>query len=319
MGMVRWCDEIVAMDLIYDFAQAGPGDSMFALGSIADVAGALERSGWYALSFTEHPAPPARWLTGGGHQSIDPFVALGSAAATTERLRLLTYLAVAPYRNPLMLAQAAATVDLVSNGRLILGLGTGYLKGEFRAVGADFDTRNRRFDEMLDVLPLYFSGEPFDYEGSDFVARDIQALPAPVQSPVPLWIGGNARITRERVATRAHGWMPLLGSPDVMTVTRTPALAGIDDVAAKISSIVDQASERTDGFDPRDLEFVYLYSDSAIWTATGPEVEHHREAIAAIGEAGATKLVVNVPPAADRAHHLDLIESVGASYGSTSS
>ena len=90
----------------------------------------------------------------GGHQTLDPFVALAFAAAVTKRLRLLTYLAVVPYRNPFLLAKAAATLDRLSGGRFILGVGSGYLKTEFFALGVDFDERNALFDEALDVLPL---------------------------------------------------------------------------------------------------------------------------------------------------------------------
>src|SRR6195952_5520352 len=104
------------------------------------VAKALEAAGWDGIAFTEHPAPGYRWLAeGGGHQTLDPFVALGAAAAVTERVKLLTYLSVAPYRNPLLLAKAAASVDMISNGRFILGLGTGYLKTEFFALGVAFN------------------------------------------------------------------------------------------------------------------------------------------------------------------------------------
>ena len=72
-----------------------------------ELAAASERAGFGAYAFSEHPAPPARWLAGGGHHTVDPFVALGFVAAATTRIRLLTYLAVAPYRNPLLLAKAA--------------------------------------------------------------------------------------------------------------------------------------------------------------------------------------------------------------------
>ena len=141
-------------------------------GGVVTVARAVEAAGWDGIAYTEHPAPGYRWLAeGGGHQTLDPFVALGAAAAVTERINLLTYLAVAPYRNPLLLAKAAASVDLISDGRFILGMGTGYLKSEFFAVGVDFDERNELFDEVLDVLPLHWRGERFSYEGKHFSAR----------------------------------------------------------------------------------------------------------------------------------------------------
>src|SRR6516165_5077630 len=140
---------------------SGTDGDMLDAGPVADVARCAEDVGFGGFAFTEHPAPGVKWLTRGGHQTLDPFVALGHVAAVTTNLRLLTYLSVVSYRNPLMLAKAAATVDILSDGRFVLGVGTGYLKGEFHAVGSAYEERNRRFDEALDVLPLAWSGEQF--------------------------------------------------------------------------------------------------------------------------------------------------------------
>jgi len=86
-------------------------------GAIADIASAAEAAGFDGISVTEHPAPSATWLASGGHQSLDPFVALASAAGVTSRLALVTNLSVVPYRNPLLLAKSAATLNRVSEGR----------------------------------------------------------------------------------------------------------------------------------------------------------------------------------------------------------
>jgi MFS family permease len=102
---------------------SGPDGDLLDAGDFGEVAAAAERSGFSGISVSEHPAPGARWLASGGHQTLDPFVALAFAAARTSRLRLLTCLAVAPYRNPALLAKQAATLDRLSAGRLILGLG----------------------------------------------------------------------------------------------------------------------------------------------------------------------------------------------------
>ena len=126
----------------------GTEQDMLESGDVADIAVALERADWNGLSFTEHPAPGANWLERGGHQSLDPFIALAGAATVTTRLKLLSYLAVLPYRNPLMLAKTSATLDRISHGRFILGAGAGYLKGEFKALGVDFEERNALFDEV---------------------------------------------------------------------------------------------------------------------------------------------------------------------------
>jgi probable F420-dependent oxidoreductase len=280
---------------------------LFDAGEVVPVARALEAAGWDGLAFTEHPAPGYRWLAeGGGHQTLDPFVALGAAAAVTERLRLVTYLAVAPYRNPLLLAKAAATVDLLSGGRFVLGMGTGYLKGEFFALGADFDERNDLFDEALDVLRLHWSGEPFSYEGRHFSARDIVARPSP-RRQIPIWIGGNARISIRRAATRADGWMPMIGPPTMAATTRTPHLAGLDDVAAAIRSMREQAGERAE-----ELDVMLLYGDDSI-LEVGRDTERHREAFGRMAEMGVT-WVSFAWDFSSRAETHDFIDGFGATY-----
>ena len=252
-------------------------------GDVVTIARAVEAAGWDGLAFTEHPAPGFRWLAeGGGHQTLDPFVALGAAAAVTERISLLTYLAVVPYRNPLILAKAAATVDLISNGRFILGIGTGYLKTEFFALGVDFEERNVLFDEALDVLPKHWSGERFSFEGTHFNARDVIARPSPASGSIPIWIGGNARITRRRVATRAQGWMPMSGPPEMAATTRTAHLSGIDEIAVAIRELKDMAGDRAE-----QIDVMVLYTDDSILD-TGVDVERHRDSLGRIAEAGAT-------------------------------
>lgn len=256
---------------------------LFDAGNVVTVAKAVEAAGWDGVAFTEHPAPGYRWLAeGGGHQTLDPFVALGAVAAVTERIKLLTYLSVIPYRNPLLLAKAAATVDMLSNGRFILGAGTGYLKGEFFALGVDFDERNELFDEALEVMPLHWSGEKFSYEGKHFNARDIVARPSPKAGSIPIWLGGNSKLTRRRVAAKCQGWMPMSGPAEMAATTRTAHLAGLDDIANAIREVKDMAGDRGD-----QLDFMVLYTDDSI-LQTGADVERHREALGRIAEAGAT-------------------------------
>ena len=295
------------MDLIYDWPMGhGPDVDVFASGSVGEVAAALESAGWHSIAFTEHPAPPAPWLQGGGHQSVDPFVALAAAAAGTTRLRLLTYLAVAPYRNPVMLAKTAATLDVVSGGRLTLGLGTGYLKGEFRALGADFDNRNAGFDELLDVLPLHWSGQPFSYEGSGFSARDVIGLPAPIQRPIPVWIGGNAAVTRRRVAQRAQGWMPLVAPPEVVAVTRTPAVTGIEDVAARVAEIADMRGDA-------DFDVLYPYKEPDLAAGVPSEMERHVDALGQLADAGVTAVALTGPGDGPLARTTEWAEAIASS------
>jgi probable F420-dependent oxidoreductase len=285
----------------------GIDGDMLDAGPVAEVARAAEAAGWDGIAFTEHPAPSSRWLQNGGHQALDPFVALAAAGAVTERLKLLTFLTVVPYRNPALLAKTAATLDRVSNGRFVLGVGTGYLKSEFFALGVDFEERNALFDEALDVLPLHWSGEPFDYQGRHFNARDVIGRPRPVQQPIPIWIGGNAPITLRRVAERAQGWMPLLGPAQVTATARTPHIGDGDDLATKIAEVKAMAGDRADG-----LDVAVAYTDAEI-AEPAVDVERHREAFGRLAEAGATWIIV--PGAThETSATLDFLDAFGGSY-----
>jgi probable F420-dependent oxidoreductase len=275
------------MRFMYQYPDfTGLDGDMLDSGSVTEVARAAEDAGWDGLAFTEHPAPGLRWLQTGGHQTLDPFVALSAAAAVTSRLKLLTYLSVLPYRNPMLLAKAAASVDIVSGGRFILGAGVGYNKSEYFALGASFDERNVLFDEALDVLPLHWSGEPFSYQGQHFSARDVIARPRPPQQPIPIWIGGNSRLTRRRVAERASGWMPMTGPAALFTTARTAAISGNDDLAEMIAQLRADAGERGPG-----LDVATAYTDPSAHDADA-DWGGHRDAIAALEEAGATWVIV---------------------------
>ncbi|MBL7491969.1 LLM class F420-dependent oxidoreductase [Frankia sp. AgB1.9] len=284
---------------------SGVDGDMFEPGPVDEVAAAAERAGFEGFALTDHPIPGANWLTSGGHQSLDPFVGLAFAAAATERLRLLTHLSVAPYRNPFVLAKAAATVDKLSGGRFILGLGVGYQKSEFFALGVDMEERNLLFDEALDVLPLHWSGEAFTYRGRHFDARNVIARPRPVQNPIPIWIGGNSKLSRRRVAERAQGWMPMSGPPQLSTTARTVAISSVEQLGKMIQEVRAAAEEhgRTE-----PLDFLYSYSEIE---DPAREPERHREAIAEIEKAGVNRLMITCFTR-ETAATLDFIESFGA-------
>jgi probable F420-dependent oxidoreductase len=286
----------------------GTERDMLDAGPVADVARAAERAGFGGFAFTEHPSPGARWLASGGHQSLDPFIALSYVAAVTTSMKLLTYLSVLPYRNPLLLAKTVATLDKLSDGRFILGAGTGYLKGEFRALGVDLDERNELFDEALDVLPLHWSGEPFSYKGRHFEAVECIGRPRPVQQPIPIWIGGNAKVTRERVAERAQGWMPLLVPPEVAKTTRSPIVRGLDEVTALMKPMQEQAAERG-----VVLDLVYPYSGHALAIDPSKNVDRHRDAFAQLEAAGVTWVMLS-GGTGDHAATTEFIEVFGATY-----
>jgi probable F420-dependent oxidoreductase len=280
------------MLFIFSYPETGATDSdLLEPGALADIARAAEQAGFDALSLTEHPVPGARWLENGGHQTLDPFVALGFIAAATSRLRLVTHISVAPYRNPFLLAKAAATVDRLSAGRLVLGLGTGYQKSEFYALGVDFEERNALFDEALAVLPLHWRGEPFSYTGRHFEARNVVARPRPVQDPIPVWIGGNAKASRRRAAERAQGWMPMSGGAQLSTTTRTVQIADSGTLAGMISEVQELAAAAGRG----RVEIAWPYNDPGMAKDPAADADRHRETIASLAEIGVTSLLIGAP------------------------
>jgi probable F420-dependent oxidoreductase len=287
----------------------GSETDMLEVGPLRDVAVAAERAGFYGIALTEHPVPGARWLENGGHQSLDPLVALGYVAGATTRLRLLTNLVVAPYRNPFLLAKAAATVDKLSGGRLVLGLGAGYQKSEFYALGIDFEERNALFDEALDALPLHWSGEPFSFEGRHFNAREVIARPRPVQNPIPIWIGGNSRLSRRRAASKAQGWMPMMGGPQLAATARTVAIESLAQLAGMIAEVKAAATEAGRA---GSLDFLSSYQGVS-GAAPGADADRHREAIGEIEEAGVTHMIISGQSRA-LGQTLEFIEGFGATY-----
>jgi probable F420-dependent oxidoreductase len=298
------------MRYVYHYPETnGVEGDMLDAGAIPDVAAMAERSGFDGFALSEHPVPSARWLAAGGHQSLDPFVALGCVAGATTTLRLHTNLSVAPYRNPFLLAKAAATLDKLSGGRLVLGLGTGYMKSEFSALGVDMQERNALFDEVLDVLPLHWSGEPFSYKGLHFEARDVIARPCPVQQPIPIWIGGNSKLSRRRVAERAQGWMPMLGPPELSVTTRTVAISSLRELAGHIRE-VREAAAAAGRSDP--IEVQCSYRDQSINSPT-VDADRHREALAEMEAAGVTTVVVSSRTCTATAT-LEFLEAFGSSY-----
>lgn len=263
-----------------------PADPAFSTpGFVADFARTAEACGFDAVNLTEHPMPGDAWLAAGGHHALDPFVGLAVAAAVTTRVRLMTNLVVLPYRNPFLLAKAVASLDRVSNGRVTLGVGTGYLKPEFFALGVDFETRNALFDESIAVCRRVWTGETVAYDGTAFSVRANSAHPTPVQDPVPIWIGGNAALTRQRVATVAQGWMPMWNPPELASTRRSLVLATLDDFVTMLADLRARA-EAAGRVEPFDVMFMPL--DPTLPGMPGWDAAAHLDAVRAQADLGVT-------------------------------
>jgi probable F420-dependent oxidoreductase len=206
--------------------------------AVAEISCALEASGAAAGYLTDHPAPSAEWLHSAGmaHDALDPFTALAFVAAATERLLLHTNIIVMAYRNPFLTAKSAASLQVLSGGRLILGCGAGYMKAEFEALGVDFRKRGKLFDEALDVIDTIWSGGSVTYEGIGFAALANEARPVPDPRP-PIWIGGGSDKAMERAALKADGWSPVFSSPKMSKLNRESGIQSTEHLAEKITRL----------------------------------------------------------------------------------
>ena len=227
------------------FDRHDAGDEFLGLDAVREVGAAAERAGFHAALVTDHPCPTGRWLDAGGHHAHDPFVMLSLLAAATTTLRLQTGILVLPYRNPFVVARAIASLDRFSNGRVTIGLGAGYLKGEFRAVGADFEARNAVMDEYLRALKLSLSGEEFAFEGTGYSAPGNRIQPGPVQRPhPPLYIGGNSRRAIRRAVELGDGWYPFFTVGGISNATtRTAEITNLAELAEAIGYLREQCAE----------------------------------------------------------------------------
>jgi probable F420-dependent oxidoreductase len=203
--------------------------------AVVEVAQTAERAGFYGGNVTDHPCPTGRWLDAGGHFAQDPFVMLSFVAAATKKLTLHTGILVLPYRNPFITARAVATLDVFSGGRVTLGLGAGYLKGEYRALGADFDSRNDIMDEYMRALKAALSGEEFTFKGTGYEALGNRIQPGPIQKPhPPLLVGGNSKRAIRRAAELGDSWCPFFTPKQVSSTSRTAEMADDEDLAEGI-------------------------------------------------------------------------------------
>ena len=171
-----------------------------------ELARTAERSGFDSFWLAEHHA-----ASDGYNPALLPF--LSAVAAGTERLEVGTAVLLAPFHNPLRIAEDAAVVDNISNGRLNLGLGLGWVPEEYRMFGIPTKGRGKRLEEFVDVLRHAWTGERFSYDGAFYNYDDVLVRPAP-SKPVRVWLGGGTPPALERAARMADGhFPPSTGSP----------------------------------------------------------------------------------------------------------
>ncbi|MFF8714903.1 LLM class F420-dependent oxidoreductase [Streptomyces sp. NPDC015184] len=181
---------------------AGPED-------LAAVARTADRTGFAYLASCDHVAIPRRLAGVMGTVWYDPVATLAFLAGITERVLLMSHVAVVGLRHPLATAKQYATLDHLSGGRLILGVGAGHVPEEFEALGADFDGRGGVLDETIDALRAALGPEEYpEFAGERFSFSGLGQLPRPARERVPVWVGGSSSAAVRRAAVRGDGWLP---------------------------------------------------------------------------------------------------------------
>ncbi len=179
------------------------------------------------------------------HAILDPFVLLGVAASATERVQIGSNILNTPWYPPAVLARGLTTIDVLSGGRLVPGLGAGWSPDEFAAVNVPMTERGARLDETLDVLDQMWTANPAEYHGRHWQLPATHVALKPTRRP-PVYLAGFAPAAMRRVATRADGWLPA-----VMLPAMTDLDAAVNQPMAKIRTMATEA-----GRDPNTLDMI---------------------------------------------------------------
>lgn len=258
--------------------EAGAGrDELVASAKKADDAG------FFYVAVCDHVAVPRPADDRMGTTWYDTIATLGYLGAVTTNVRLLSHVFVAPYRHPLVTAKSFMTLDELTGGRVIFGVGTGHLESEFDLLGVPFADRGRTTDEVIDVVRAAFDSEYPDVETKQFKVHDAGMSPRPRQSHVPIWVGGSSKPALRRAAERGDGWLPQ-GTPR-------------DQMRDSISFLLEHR-KKTRGDDPIDLGVVteMLYVGEPGWdvgahTLSG-KPEHIAGRLREFGDMGVNHLQV---------------------------
>ncbi|MCB2072181.1 MAG: LLM class F420-dependent oxidoreductase [Novosphingobium sp.] len=232
------------VSITFPFDHVQFGEEFTTMQAVHDVSKAAEEAGFTSGTTTDHPVPSSRWLDAGGHYAQDPFVLLAMAAAVTTKLKLQTNIVVLPYRNPFVTARSVSSLDAFSGGRFIFGIGAGYLKAEYKALGVDFDARNDLMDEYIKAMKAAWTGEDFTFEGTGYTALGNRVRPAPVQKPhPPILVGGNSKRALRRTAELGDAWHPFFVPKMVTDTARTANISNDEDFKAALDYLYEHCEK----------------------------------------------------------------------------
>ncbi len=265
--------------------------------AIRDYAQAAEELGYDHLLTYEHVLgvdPTSRPELQGLPTIHEPFVLFGYLAAFT-RLELITGVLILPQRQTALVAKQAAEVDLLTGGKLRLGIGVGWNDVEYEALDKDFHQRGRIIEEQVEVLRLLWSKEVVNYTGTFHTITHAGINPLPVHRSIPIWMGGNTAVAMKRVARLGDGWLPL-GKPDeqmhalleqlrssIREAGRDPDSVGIEGIVNMSSGNLDELVRQTNAW--HDLGATHVVVDTLGLGYASPDehieaIRRYKEAIA---------------------------------------
>jgi probable F420-dependent oxidoreductase len=218
----------------------------------------------------------------------DPLIWLTWVAAHTSTIKLATGILILPQRNPVITAKELATLDVLSGGRLMLGVGAGWLAEEFSALNASFDDRGKRLDEYIDVMRALWSGDKTSFDGDFFQFENCISKPRPEQGSIPIIIGGHSKVAARRAGRVGNGFFP--GSASATEI-------------ADLVTIVRHTAE-DNGRDPNSIQII-----AGGGASPGPKLDERIERLAGIGVTHA--IMPTFPP--DQL--ADIGRSLNATYG----
>lgn len=196
-------------------AFAAPWEADATVADLARIARACDQAGFLYVGVCDHTAVPRDVAAVMGRDWFDTVATLGWIAAQTDTVRLLSHVYVPAHRHPLAVAKAFATLDALSGGRAVLGVGAGHLEGEFGALGTPFAARGALLDEAVAAIDAALTDEAVSFDGATWSATDVAVGPRCVQEPrLPIWVAGSSRAALRRAARVGDGWLPQTTTPE---------------------------------------------------------------------------------------------------------
>jgi probable F420-dependent oxidoreductase len=253
------------------------------------------------------------WQIGPPDSELQPMLegwtTLGFMTAHSQRARLGLMVGGVHYRNPGLWVKAATTLDVLSGGRLILGVAAGYLKREFQALGADFDARNDVADETIRAMKRAWTDEGIELIGRHFAATGNTQLPRPIQQPhPPLWVGGNSERAIRRAVELGDGWIPFPTIGIVPERVRTAQITSMAEFDRRLAYARAYAEEigRT-----RHLDVTFVPFGLSMHAPESIDPSEFAENIDALGRRGVTWVTLNLQHARTRAEYCDNVAKFG--------